>query len=208
MKLKNPGDLSGVVKSQFGYHLIQLVDKKGDEITVRHILKIPVVTEDEFRKAVDKMDTVRSKLIAGTIGWGDAVSRYSEDDYSKYTGGMITDPETRSTFLTIDRFPDADLVAMLKKLKLGEYSQPTVFTDYRRKKGVRVVFLKTQLAAHVENLKDDYSKIAQRALEEKKEAALEEWVNKRLPSYYLQVEEGYNGCEALNRWVAESAKIK
>jgi peptidyl-prolyl cis-trans isomerase SurA len=208
VKLKNPGDISPVVKSQFGYHIIQLVEKKGDEVTVRHILRIPLVTEQEFTNATQKLDSVRAKLIANTMGWGDAVARYSEDDYSKYTGGMITNPEDRSTFLTIDRFPDKDLVLMLKSLKLGEYSQPVQFTDYRQKKGVRIIYLRTQLAPHVENMKDDYSKISQRALEEKKGEVMEKWLNNRLPSYYLHVENDYKTCDTVNRWVAESAKIK
>jgi peptidyl-prolyl cis-trans isomerase SurA len=208
LKLKNTGDLSSVVKSQFGYHLLQMVSRNGDDITVRHILRIPLVTESEFKMASDKLDSARAKLIAGTLSWGEAVARYSEDDYSKYTGGMITNPEDRSTFLTIDRFPDKDLVLMLKKLKLNEYSQPVQFTDYRQKQGVRVIFLKTQLSAHVENIKDDYSRISQRALEEKKGEAMEKWVNAKLPLYYLNVDSEYSGCGNINRWVQESAKIK
>ncbi|MBL7727100.1 MAG: peptidylprolyl isomerase [Dinghuibacter sp.] len=208
LKLKNPGDVSPVVKSSFGYHIIQLVSRSGDELTVRHILKIPIVTESEFKLAMDKLDTARSRLIAGTMTWGEAVARYSEDDYSKYTGGMITNPEDRSTFLTIDRFPDKDLVLMMKNLKLGEYSQPVKFTDYRQKEGVRVIFLKTQLGAHVENMKDDYSRIAQRALEEKKGEAMEKWINAKLPLYYLHVDPEYGSCTNINRWVQESAKVK
>jgi peptidyl-prolyl cis-trans isomerase SurA len=208
LKLKNPGDISPVVKSQFGYHIIQLVSRNGDDITVRHILRVPMVTESEFTTAQNKLDSARAKLIAGTITWGEAVARYSEDDYSKYTGGMITNPDDRSTFLTIDRFPDKDLVLMLKNLKLGEYSQPVRFTDYRQKQGIRVIFLKTQLAAHVENMKDDYSRIAQRALEEKKGDAMEKWLNAKLPTYYLQVDPEFGGCENVGRWVRESAKVK
>jgi len=208
LKLKNTTDISPVVKSQFGYHIIQLVERKGDDITVRHILRIPIVTESEFKIAQDKLDSARSKLIAGTTIWGDAVSRYSEDDYSKYTAGMITNPEDRSTFITIDRFPDKDLVLMLKSLKLGEYSQPVKFTDYRQKEGVRIIFYKTQLPAHVENMKDDYSKIAQRALEEKKGDAMEKWINAKLPLYYLSVDPEYGDCGNVGRWVQESAKVK
>lgn len=208
LKLKKPGDVSPVVKSSFGYHIIQLVSRNGDDIAVRHILKIPTVTETEFKLAMDKLDTARSKLIAGTTTWGEVVARYSEDDYSKYTGGMITNPEDRSSFLTIDRFPDKDLVLMLKSLKLGEYSQPVKFTDYRQKEGVRIIYLKTQLAAHVENMQDDYSRIAQRALEEKKGEAMEKWINAKLPLYYLHVEPDYSGCVNINRWVQESARVK
>lgn len=208
LKLKNPGDISPVVKSSFGYHIIQLVSRSGDDITVRHILRIPTVTESEFKMANDKLDSARSKLIAGTMNWGEAVARYSEDDYSKYTGGMITNPEDRSTFLTIDRFPDKDLVLMLKSLKLGEFSQPVKFTDYRQKEGVRVIYLKTQMAAHVENIKDDYSRIAQRALDEKKGEAMEKWIDQKLPLYYLRVDPEFSQCENVGRWVQESAKIK
>lgn len=208
LNLKKPGDISSVVKSQFGYHIIQLVERKGDDITVRHILRVPIVTETEFTAVQAKLDSVRARLIAQTISWGDAVSRYSEDDYSKYTAGMITNPEDRSTFITIDRFPDKDLVLMLKSLKLGEYSQPVKFADYRQKEGVRIIFYKTFVPAHVENIKDDYSKIAQRALDEKKGEAMEKWINTKLPLYYLNVDADYNDCSNINRWVQESAKIK
>lgn len=208
LKLKNPGDITPVVKSQFGYHIIQLVERKGDDLTVRHILRIPIITESEFKTAIDKLDSARSRLIAGATTWGDAVARYSEDDYSKYTAGMITNPEDRSTFITIDRFPDKDLVLMLKSLKLGEYSQPVKFVDYRQKEGVRFVYYKTIVPAHVENIKDDYSRIAQRALEEKKGEAMEKWINAKLPLYYLNVDAEYNDCGNISRWVQESAKIK
>jgi peptidyl-prolyl cis-trans isomerase SurA len=208
LKLKNAGDVSPVIKSSFGYHIIQLVSRKGDDITVRHILRIPVVSNSEFDLAKTKLDTVRSKLIAATMQWGEAVSRYSEDEYSKFTGGMIINPEDGGTFLTIDRFPDKDLVLMLKSLKLGEFSQPAIFTDQRGKQGVRIVYLKTQLAPHAENLKDDYSKIAARALEEKKGEVMEQWIKKRLPTYYLQIDPDFKSCSTIQYWVTESAKVK
>jgi peptidyl-prolyl cis-trans isomerase SurA len=208
LKLKNAGDITPIIKSSFGYHIIQLVSKKGDDITVRHILRIPEVTDDEYTKTMEKLDTVRSNLIANTMKWGEAVARFSEDDYSKYTGGMIINPEDGSTFITIDKFPDKDLVLMLKKLKLGQFSAPSFFTDQRGKKGVRIVYLKTQLPAHQENIRDDYSKIANRATEEKKGDVMEAWINKKLPTYYLQVDNDFKDCGNIQRWVAESAKIK
>ncbi len=208
LKLKNPGDVSNVMKSQFGYHIIQLVSKNGDDITVRHILNIPSVSAGEYEKALSKLDTIRSKLITNLFTFNEAVAVYSDDDYSKFTGGMIVNPEDGSTFLTIDRFPDKDLVLMLKSLKLNEYSKPVVFTDQRGRKAVRVVYLKTQLAPHTENVRDDYSKIAARTLEEKKSDVMEKWINKRLPTYYINVENDFNTCTTIQNWVAESAKIK
>ncbi len=207
LKLKNVGDVSPIVKSSFGYHIIQLVSRKGDDITVRHLLRIPQITDEQYDEAIQKLDTIRSKLIAGTSNFTNAVSRYSDDDYSKYTGGMLVG-EDGSTFITIDRFPDKDLVLMLKELKLGQYSAPATFIDQRGKKATRIVYLKTQLPPHSENLKDDYSKIAARALEDKKNETMEKWVNKKLPTYYLQIDSDYNSCETLQRWVAQSAAIK
>ena len=127
------GQISNVFKTKFGYHIIQMVSRAGDDASIRHILKIPQVTSVEIKMAVDKLDSVRSKLIAGTLQFGEAVSKYSEDETSKFTGGRIPASDG-STFLTIDQM-DKDLVVMLKDLKVNEYSQPTEFTDDKGKKG-------------------------------------------------------------------------
>ncbi len=196
------GQTSNPFKSKFGYHIIQLVSRAGDDAVVRHILKIPQVTQFEMKDGFSKLDTVRSKLIAGTMEFGAAVARYSDDDASKFTAGMIQGRE--GTFLTIDQL-DKDMVAMMKNLKVGEYSQPVEFTDDRGKKGVRIVYLKTRTAPHRENLKDDYSKIAQRALEVKKEDGLEKWFNNKIKTYYIMIDDEYKDCKAMEKWVNVSS---
>ena len=108
-------------------------------------------------------------------------------------------------FLTIDQL-DAGMVAMLKDLKVGEYSQPVEFADERGRKGLRIVYIKTQTEPHRENLKDDYSKIANRALEEKKESALETWFYKKIRTYYVMIDAEYQGCDVMEKWV-EAAKL-
>jgi peptidyl-prolyl cis-trans isomerase SurA len=165
---------------------------------VRHILKIPQVTNVEMKAGFSKMDTVRSKLIAGVIDFGTAVSRYSDDESSKFTAGMIQGRD--GTFLTIDQL-DKELVVKMKDLKVGEYSQPLEYTDERGKKGIRIVYLKTKTEPHRENLKDDYNKVAQRALEQKKETALEKWFDDKKRNYYIMIDEEYRNCSALKHWV-------
>ncbi len=192
------GQTSNPFKSKFGYHIIQLVSRAGDDAVVRHILKIPQVTQFEMKDGFSKLDTVRSKLIAGTMEFGAAVARYSDDDASKFTAGMIQGRE--GTFLTIDQL-DKDMVAMMKNLKVGEYSQPVEFTDDRGKRGVRIVYLKTRTSPHRENLKDDYSKIAARALEVKKEDGLEKWFNNKIKTYYIMIDDEYKDCKAMEKWV-------
>ncbi|RYF96601.1 MAG: peptidylprolyl isomerase, partial [Chitinophagaceae bacterium] len=134
------GQISNPFKTRFGYHIIQLVSRAGDDAVVRHILKIPQVTQVELRNGYDKLDSVRAKLIAGTLDFGTAVNRYSEDEYSKFTGGMMQGRE--GSFLTIDQM-DKSMVPVLRNLKVGEYSQPVEFADERGKKGVRIVYVKT-----------------------------------------------------------------
>jgi peptidyl-prolyl cis-trans isomerase SurA len=191
------GQISPIVKSKFGYHIIQMVSRAGDDAVVRHILKIPQITEEEIKQSVDKLDSVRAKLVAGTIGFGEAVAKFSDDDAAKYTGGMRQC--ANGTYCQIDQL-DKDIVPVLKDLKPGEYSIPKSFADERGKKGVRVVYLKTRTEPHRENLKDDYNKVAQRALEEKKAIALEKWFNEKIPTYYIMIEDEFQACPELGKW--------
>src|SRR6185436_487128 len=168
-----PGEISAPVKTKFGYHLIQMVSKTGDDAIVRHILRIPPVTDAEINQAKSKLDTVRSKVIAGTIAFNEAATKYSDDEAAKFTGPCILNRDG-SPYITIDLL-DKDMIASISKMKIGDISQPVVFTGDQEKKGVRIIYLKSRSEPHRMNLKDDYSKISQLALVEKKGLALEKW---------------------------------
>ncbi len=201
------GQISNPFKTKFGYHIIQLVSRAGDDAVVRHILKSPQVTQIEMKAGFGKLDSIRAKLIAQTIDFGTAVSKYSDDEASKFTAGMIQGKD--GTFLTLDEL-DKELVMKMKDLKVGEYSQPIDYTDERGKKGVRVIFLKTKTEPHRENLKDDYNKVAQRAIDQKKETALEKWFLEKTNGYFIMIDDEYKNCSSLKRWVqvADAAKNK
>lgn len=180
------GEISAPVKGKFGYHLIQMVQRNGDDAIVRHILRIPPVTENEISMGRSRLDTVRSKIIAGVLGFNEAASKYSDDETSKFTGPCLTNRDG-STYITLDLL-DKDMVTMMAKMKVGEYSQPVAFTDEQGKKGVRIVHLKSRSEPHRMNLKDDYSKISNYALEEKKSKTLEKWIKDKLPTYYIMID--------------------
>ena len=199
------GQISSVFKTKFGYHIIQMISRAGDDASIRHILKIPQVSSIEINDAKHKLDSVRSNLIAGTMKFGEAVSKYSDDEASKFTGGRISGQN--GTFLTIDQL-DKDLVVRLKDLTVGEYSQPFEYTDERSKKGVRIVQLTTKTQPHRENLKDDYNKIAQRALEEKKNEALEKWFTRNIPTFYIKVNNEYKSCPEMQKWTVTATATK
>lgn len=199
-----PGQISPVIKSKFGYHIIQMVSRNGDDAVVRHILKIPQATEAETKAAIDKLDSVRANLISGTITFGEAVSKYTDDENAKYTGGMKQNPINGGTYLTIDQL-DKSLVLMLKELKVGEYSKPLAFTDERQKKGVRIVYLKSRSEPHRENLKDDYNKVASRAIEDKRNDALDRWFATKIPTFYIMIDDDLKSCSQLGTWVKRAS---
>ncbi len=197
------GEISSPVKGKFGYHIIQMVQRNGDDAIVRHILRIPPVTEAEINISKSKLDTIRSKIIAGTLGFNEAATKYSDDEAAKYTGPCIT-ARDGSTYVTIDAL-DKDLVTMLAKMKISEFSQPVAFTDEQGKKGVRIVHLKSRSEPHRMNLKDDYSKISTYALEEKKSKTLEKWIKDKIPTYYIMIDpQTAKDCPLLTRFASSN----
>jgi peptidyl-prolyl cis-trans isomerase SurA len=196
------GEISAPVKSKFGYHIIQMVQRSGDDAVIRHILRIPPVTDAEIKQALNKLDTVRSKIIAGTIGFNAAALKYSDDESTKFAGPFLTNREG-STYVTIDQL-DKDMVVMIGKMKIGDFSQPTAFTDEQGKKGARIVYLKSRSEPHRMNIHDDYSKISQMALEEKKSLAMDKWLKEKIPTYYIMVDtEASADCPQLQKYLAD-----
>ncbi|MER3463304.1 MAG: peptidylprolyl isomerase [Chitinophagaceae bacterium] len=193
------GEISQPIKTQFGYHIIQMVQRNGDDAIIRHILRIPPITATEIAESTSKLDSVRAKLIAGTIDFNTAAGKYTEDKNAQFAGPYILS-RSGSTFVTIDEL-DKDVVAMLNSLKVGEYSQPTVFTDERGKKGVRILYLKSRSNPHRMNLRDDYDRIAQAALEEKKYQTLEKWMRTHMGTHYVMVDPSFNSCPLMNKWI-------
>jgi peptidyl-prolyl cis-trans isomerase SurA len=197
------GEISAPVKGKFGYHIIQMVQRNGDDAIVRHILRVPPVTDDEIKQTSGKLDTVRSKIIAGTIGFNEAAGKYSDDDAVKFAGPCVTGRDG-SSYVTIDAL-DKDMVTMLSKMKVGEVSQPTPFVDEQLKKGVRIVYLKSRSEPHRMNMQDDYSKISGFALEEKKSKTLDKWLQAKVPTYYVMIDtETGNECPQLKRFASDS----
>lgn len=202
-RLKNPGDMIGPVKSEFGYHLIQLVERIGEDAVVRHILRIPPVTEAEIKTAIAKADSVRNMIVNGQMSFAAAATRFTEDKQAKFSGPYFLGRDGAPR-VTIDLL-DKDLVAMLDKLKPGDFSQPVSFEE-NGKKAVRIVHYKSRTEPHRLNMKDDFSRISALALEEKKQKALEKWIKDRVPTYYIMIDDEIKTCTDLTKWIGEKQK--
>lgn len=192
------GQISPVVKSKFGYHIIQMVSRFGDDAVVRHILKIPQITDEEVKITITTMDTIVARIKRKDINFGEALTKYSDDENNKNMGGSINGRDG-STYVTIDQL-DKEMVQLIKGLKPGEFAKPQPFTDQLGQKKVRLVFFKSRVEAHKQNIKDDYSKLSAIALEEKKSKALEKWFKEHLPNYYIHIDNEFKNCQTLESW--------
>jgi len=193
------GQISNVFRSKFGLHILQLVSRSGDDAVVRHILRIPTVTEDEIKDAKSKLDSIRVKIQTGVFTFNEAVNKHSDDENSKFNGGAISNKQDGSNYLTFDVL-DKDMVTLLKGLKVGDVSVPQSFTDERGRNAVRMILLKSRTEPHRENLKDDYDRVAKRVMEEKKEHVMRKWFAEHIPGYYINIDKDFAGCKNLEQW--------
>ncbi len=192
------GQISAPIKSKFGYHLIQLMSRSGDDAVVKHILRIPPITNDEINDTKHLLDSIKKEVLAGKLIFGEAVNKYSDDDNSKFSGGAITGNDG-SAYVNLDQL-DKDMIMAIKGMKPGEISDPQVFIDERGRKTVRIIYFKERSAPHKENLKEDYNKVSVRALEEKKAKAMEAWFKEHINNYYIYLDPEYNACKELVDW--------
>ena len=202
------GQISAPVKSKFGYHLIQLISRSGDDAVVKHILRIPPITADEINETKHFLDSMRKEVLAGKISFGEVVNKYSDDDGSKFSGGAITGRDG-STYVNIDQL-DKDMVIAMKSMKPGDISAPQVYMDERGRKTLRLIYFKERTTPHKENLKEDYNRVAARALEEKKAKSMDNWFKEHITNYYIFLDTEYQACQELKDWtkVANRTNIK
>ena len=196
-KLKD-GEISPLVKSNFGYHIIQMIKRQGELAKVRHILVKIDHSSGDYKKSIAKLDSVRAELISGKIKFEEAVGKYTTDENSKQTGGMLTNQRDNSIQIEIAQL-DPSIALIVDSLSVGSFSQPHNFTTPMGEVSCRIVYLKNRSQPHKANLKDDYSKIQQVALEQKKGKKLTQWMNEKMSDFYLKVSDDYANCEEIKK---------
>ena len=123
-----------------------MLSRSGDDAVVKHILRIPPITNDEINETKHFLDSIRKEIVAGRISFGEAVNKNSDDDGSKFSGGSVTGRDG-STYVNIDQL-DKDMVVVIKNMKPGDVSEPQVYLDDRGRKAVRLIFFKERTEPH------------------------------------------------------------
>ncbi len=207
-------EISQVVKSEFGYHVIQLLERLGNNISTRHILIKAELTDYDQIAAKKYIDSLRTLILIDSFTFDRAVQKFSEEEYSKTRAGIMTNPTSGEAYWELGEL-DPEIYFAIDKLKLGEISAPIEFSSPYGESIYKIVKLRNKTTPHVANMNDDYSRIQQAAVEEKKSKHIRDWVDKKIPRNYVEIkfnqlgdyskylidQEGKSHCPMLGRWM-------
>lgn len=196
------GEISPVFETPYGYHFIQLVQRKGEFVDLRHILIMPKMTNEDFIYGKIKLDSIYNEIIDGKITFEDAVKKYSDDAETKQNGGLMINPANATTHFDNEILSqmDKNLVATLNNMQIGEISKPMQFMTTDNKPGFRIIKLKDRIDPHKANLKSDYQRISNMASQHKKGQVMKDWIKSKSKSTYIKLDPEYS-CKFENEWV-------
>ncbi len=206
------GEVSDVVKTQFGYHIIQLINRLGNNINTRHILIRPDITADDREKSYQFLDSVRNLILVDSFSFSKAISTFSEDDQSKTRAGRISNPATGEPYFELGDLEPSVYFA-IDGLKEGDITKVIEYDSRTGEKQFRIVKILSRTQPHAANLKDDYSKIRMAALEEKKGRHIMNWINSKISNNYIEIKlknlsenDGeITKCDAMKKWMSSDS---
>ncbi len=203
--LKNKGDVSRIVESKFGYHIIQLIDKRGDQVNTRHIILTPKPNPEAVAKVTARLDSIARLIRKDSLNWNTAALYYSQDENTRFNGGLMINPRDHSTLFEMDQLEKADYNAIKNKdLKIGEVSEPYASVDDKQKTVYKIVKVKSLSNPHRANLKEDYSFLQDIARQDKMMSILNNWVSEKIETSYIYIEDSFKRCGlSNNNWLKQ-----
>ena len=209
-------EISEVVKTEYGYHVIQLLERLGNNIHARHFLIKPEITETDHVLAKKRIDSIRTIILLDSLTFDQAAQRFSEDDFSKNRAASLLNPQTGEAYWELgDLSPE--IYFAIEKLKVGEITQPIEFSSPFGETVYNIIKIRNRTAPHIANLKNDYSRIQSAATEEKRSRYIQEWVTKKIARNYVEIkfsamgeyaryltdQNGLPNCSSLSRWMVK-----
>lgn len=192
--------VSKIVETKYGFHIIQLIDRKGDMVNTRHILIRPKVKPEEAERAIYKLDSLTRLIRKDSLQFEDVARRYSTHADSRINGGKYVnaDPSDRSNWFSLDEL-NRDMYIRVRDLKPGEISEPFQTTDENGNVVFRVVKLDNEIPAHRANLKDDYQFIASAAMMAERQKTYAEWIQKKISTTYIKISDELRSCKFIEQ---------
>ena len=190
-------ELSDIVETKFGFHLIQMVKRRGEQFKIRHILIKPKISVQAINDAKSTLDSLVNLMDSDTLSFEQLAVKYSEDE-SKNNGGVIVNPQTGSSSFVLKEL-DASVSSTIDGLSQKEMSKPTVFETYDGRKACRIIHVDRIIEEHKANLKEDYDRIQSVALQELKAVALQNWKREKIKETYIDIKDDF-GCVWSDNW--------
>ncbi len=195
-----PNEISEVIESEFGFHLIQQLERRGNAVHARHILIKPEITEADNQKAIAKLDSIRQLILNDSITFSFAVKRFSSDKTQSYNNdGRITNPQSGNTYFETSQL-EPDIYFTIDTMDVGAVSSPFLTSIPGADAAYSIIQLQSRTSPHVASLKQDYSKIQTAALEQKRGTYLSTWVEEKVGATFIKVDDRYNTCPTIEKW--------
>ena len=189
------GVVSKIVETEFGFHIIQLIDRKGDMVNSRHILMKPKLSAEQTEWAILKLASIATLVRTDSLTFAHAAMRYSSDKATRANGGKMVspNPSERVDWLTLDELP-REVNLVVRNMKLGEISEPFRTTDSKGNSIYCIMRLDAEIPAHRMNMQDDYNYLSELALRNKQSRKYEEWIADKIKRTYIRISDDFRGC--------------
>ncbi len=186
-------EISEIVESEFGFHIIKLIERKGNRINVRHILMIPKTSTDNKYKAKQELDSIAQIIRTDTLTFEQAAMKFSDDKDTKNNGGLMVNPYTGTSKFKIKQI-EPSINFVLRKLKVGQISEPFQGSN-KNSNDFKIIYLKSKIEAHKVNMKEDYQMIQEMAESAKKQKIINEWIKEIQSKTFIKIEDDYKHCK-------------
>lgn len=195
------GDISPVFETKYGFHILQVLERRGEEVHVRHILLKTKPTSSALDRTKSKLDSIYKLVVDKKLDFYNAATNFSDSEESKFNGGMVLNPEgsSRTTLIPVDKL-DAAVFTAIDPLKPGEYSKPAQFTDKTGAVGYRFNYLKSRNPPHKASLDQDFTKIKEAARQDKINRNLSKWFDDKSKTTFIEIADDFKSCEELQKW--------
>ena len=197
--LTDPKKISKIVESEFGYHIIQLVEKRGDKVNVRHILKKPIVSDEAIEKALSRLDSIADDIRAGKFTFEDGASMLSDDKDTRSNKGLMSNSQLQFGRSITSRFQMQDLPPEVAKvvdtMQVGQISKPFQMINQKEKTVCVIAKLKSRVDGHRANISDDYQVLKEVVLNKRREEYLHKWVVDKIKGVYTRLNDNYRDCK-------------